>query len=222
MNMESSNQMVIMQIATVITLVTLTFSVLLTLITLLTAYKKALKQTGDRINIINDDMEKRLTAIEERQNSLLKKLSEEETQRKYVNHTSLSTQSWNENKICTHIKYEFEIVDLVVRQYDQFDDPSGILAFKRYNLANLLIDLSQNKYVITEDKTIIIDSRRTISRIMESIKSDKVLAERLDQSKCLHDSDELESAVDSVLINAQDPSPNFALTNLEKIKEMAK
>lgn len=211
-----------MQVATVITLATLTFSVLLTLITLLTAYKKALKETGKRIDGISDNMEKRLEYIEERQTSLLKKLSIEETQRKFINLTSLSTQSWNENKICTHIKYEFEIVDLVVRNYNKFDDFSGILAFKRYNLSNLLLDLSQNKYNITEDKTKVIDCRRTISRIMQNIRSDKALVERLNTSKCFQDYNYLESAFDSVLINVQAPNPNFALPNLEKIKEMAK
>lgn len=220
--MEETKAFISTQITTIITLIVLAFSVLLTLISLLSAYKKALKQAANRIDGVQADMEKQLGNMEERHQCLLKKLSIEKTQRKFINLTSLSTQSWNENKICTHLKIEIEIVDLVVRNYDEFDDPSGIIFFKRYNLSNLLLDLSQNKYNISEDKTKIIDCRRTISRIMESIKSDKDLADKLNTLECLQDYNDLESAIDNVLINAQSPNPKFVLSNLDRIKEMAR
>lgn len=220
--MNESDILISTQMATIVTLIALTFSVLLTLITLLTAYKKALKEVGSRIDKIKTDMDRQLEDMENSHKCLIKKLSIEETQRKFVNLTSLSTQSWNENKICTHIKYEIEIVDLVVRNYDEFDDPSGIISFKRYNLSNLLLDLSKGKYAISEEKTKIIDCRRTISRIMESIKLDKNLADRLNTTEYFQDYNELECAIDGMLVNAQTPNPNFVLPNLDKIIEMAK
>lgn len=160
--MEETGGFVTTQIATIITLVALTFSVLLTLITLMASYKKALRETASKIEDIEEHVNERLVIVEECQNSIIQKLSFAEVQIKFINHTSLSTQSWNENKIATHLKYEFEIVDLVVRNFNEFDDPSGILKFKRFNLSRLILDLWQNKYSISEDKTVIIDSRRTI------------------------------------------------------------
>lgn len=222
MTMEETGDFVTTQIATIITLVALTFSVLLTLITLMASYKKALRETASKIEDIEEHLNEKLVIVDECQNSIIKKLSFAEVQIKFINHTSLSTQSWNENKIATHLKYEFEIVDLVVRNFDEFDDPSGILKFKRFNLSRMILDLWQNKYSISEEKTVIIDSRRTISRIMENIKSDKVLTERLNVSGCLQDYDYLENAVDSLLINAETPKTNFVVPNLDAVKEMAK
>ncbi len=82
--------------------------------------------------------------------------------------------------------------------------------------------LIRGNYVLTEDKTGIIDCRRTIDRITESIKSDNVLSNRLNELGCLNEYSQLETAVDAVLINAQNHQANFILPNEDEIQRMAR
>lgn len=165
MNMGNADTL---QISIVVELVTVAVTLLLTVITVFSLYRKALNDTKNRIDDFEKSNEARFVSLENQQKLIIDKLSYEESQRNFVIATSRSTQSWNEKKMCSHLKLEFEVVDLIIRKFNDFDDPDGILDYKRYNIANLLLKIINQNYSIGEELATIIDCRRTITRIMES------------------------------------------------------
>jgi len=148
-------------------------------------------------------------------------LSFEDTQCNFIILTSRSTQSWNEKKICSHLKLEFEVVDLIIRNFNDFDDLDGILDYKRYNIVNLLLKIINQNYSIGEELATMIDCRRTITRIMESIRMNPELSGKLKRPNCLSDYSKLQAATEYILFQAENGKNNFHIDNLDDIKRMA-
>lgn len=122
---------------------------------------------------------------------------------------------------CSHLKLEFEVVDLIIRNFNDFDDPDGILDYKRYNIANLLLKIINQNYSIGEGLPTIIDCRRTITRIMESIRMNPELSGKLKRPNCLSDYSKLQAATENILFQAENRKTNFHIDNLDNIKRMA-
>lgn len=218
MNMGNADTL---QISIVVELVTVAVTLLLTVITVFSLYRKALKDTKNRIDDFEKSNEARFVSLENQQKLIIDKLSYEESQRNFVIATSRSTQSWNEKKMCSHLKLEFEVVDLIIRNFNDFDDPDGILDYKRYNIANLLLKIINQNYSIGEELATIIDCRRTITRIMESIRMNPELSGKLKRPNCLSDYSKLQAATENILFQAENGKTNFHIDNLDDIERMA-
>ena len=210
-----------LQISIVVELVTVAVTLLLTVITVFSLYRKALNDTKNRIDDFEKSNEARFVSLENQQKLIINKLSYEESQRNFVIATSRSTQSWNEKKMCSHLKLEFEVVDLIIRNFNDFDDPDGILDYKRYNIANLLLKIINQNYSIGEELATIIDCRRTITRIMESIRMNPELSGKLKRPNCLSDYSKLQAATENILFQAENGKTNFHIDNLDDIERMA-
>lgn len=210
-----------LQISIVVELVTVAVTLLLTVITVFSLYRKALNDTKNRIDDFEKSNEARFVSLENQQKLIIDKLSYEESQRNFVIATSRSTQSWNEKKMCSHLKLEFEVVDLIIRNFNDFDDPDGILDYKRYNIANLLLKIINQNYSIGEELATIIDCRRTITRIMESIRMNPELSGKLKRPNCLSDYSKLQAATENILFQAENGKTNFHIDNLDDIERMA-
>lgn len=211
-----------MLISVVIALVTVAVTLLVTVVTVFSLYRKALKDTKSRIEEIEKETKNYLSSLEKEQNVIKEKLSFEDTQCNFIILTSRSTQSWNEKKICTHLKIEFEIVDLIVRHFDEFEDSSGIIGYKRYSIAKLLRNLINQKFAINEDPVTIIDCRRTIIRIMEGLRGDPILAGKLADLHYLADYTMLQAAAENIMYQAENRDFNFHIDNVAEIERMAK
>lgn len=218
MNMGNADTL---QISIVVELVTVAVTLLLTVITVFSLYRKALNDTKNRIDDFEKSNEARFVSLENQQKLIIDKLSYEESQRNFVIATSRSTQSWNEKKMCSHLKLEFEVVDLIIRNFNDFDDPDGILDYKRYNIANLLLKIINQNYSIGEELATIIDCRRTITRIMESIRMNPELSGKLKRPNCLSDYSKLQAATENILFQAENGKTNFHIDNLDDIERMA-
>lgn len=218
MNMGNADTL---QISIVVELVTVAVTLLLTVITVFSLYRKALNDTKNRIDDFEKSNEARFVSLENQQKLIINKLSYEESQRNFVIATSRSTQSWNEKKMCSHLKLEFEVVDLIIRNFNDFDDPDGILDYKRYNIANLLLKIINQNYRIGEELATIIDCRRTITRIMESIRMNPELSGKLKRPNCLSDYSKLQAATENILFQAENGKTNFHIDNLDDIERMA-
>lgn len=218
MNMGNADTL---QISIVVELVTVAVTLLLTVITVFSLYRKALNDTKNRIDDFEKSNEARFVSLENQQKLIINKLSYEESQRNFVIATSRSTQSWNEKKMCSHLKLEFEVVDLIIRNFNDFDDPDGILDYKRYNIANLLLKIINQNYSIGEELATIIDCRRTITRIMESIRMNPELSGKLKRPNCLSDYSKLQAATENILFQAENGKTNFHIDNLDDIERMA-
>lgn len=218
MNMGNADTL---QISIVVELVTVAVTLLLTVITVFSLYRKALNDTKNRIDDFEKSNEARFVSLENQQKLIINKLSYEESQRNFVIATSRSTQSWNEKKMCSHLKLEFEVVDLIIRNFNDFDDPDGILDYKRYNIANLLLKIINQNYSIGEELATIIDCRRTITRIMECIRMNPELSGKLKRPNCLSDYSKLQAATENILFQAENGKTNFHIDNLDDIERMA-
>lgn len=218
MNMGNADTL---QISIVVELVTVAVTLLLTVITVFSLYRKALNDTKNRIDDFEKSNEARFVSLENQQKLIIDKLSYEESQRNFVIATSRSTQSWNEKKMCSHLKLEFEVVDLIIRNFNDFDDPDGILDYKRYNIANLLLKIINQNYSIGEELATIIDCRRTITRIMECIRMNPELSGKLKRPNCLSDYSKLQAATENILFQAENGKTNFHIDNLDDIERMA-
>jgi hypothetical protein len=218
MNMGNADTL---QISIVVELVTVAVTLLLTVITVFSLYRKALNDTKNRIDDFEKSNEARFVSLENQQKLIIDKLSYEESQRNFVIATSRSTQSWNEKKMCSHLKLEFEVIDLIIRKFNDFDDPDGILDYKRYNIVNLLLKIINQNYSIGEELATIIDCRRTITRIMESIRMNPELSGKLKRPNCLSDYSKLQAATENILFQAENGKTNFHIDNLDDIERMA-
>ena len=98
----------------------------------------------------------------------------------------------------------------------------SIIGYKRYRIAQVICSIVLDRQKITEeDISNAADARRTITRIMEIIKSQTDLSDKLKDLGFLDDCIEQEIAIDKLLTSIGTGAASIETPNMSKIKDIA-